>query len=67
MRSRYSAYALGLLDYVMATTHPDGDRYDADTTAWRRGLQQFSELTSFDDLHILDAPEKLLRQTGQFA
>lgn len=55
MRSRYSAYALGLVDYIIKTTHPDGPQYHADQTAWKRDIQQFSKNTTFAGLQILGA------------
>lgn len=41
MRSRYSAFALGLVDYIRATTHPaQQDSLDmADITAWSQTSQ----------------------------
>ncbi|MFN8373702.1 MAG: YchJ family metal-binding protein [Anaerolineae bacterium] len=55
MRSRYSAYALGRIDYIMQSTHPDGPHYEADTAAWRRDLEAFSRDTRFVKLDILNA------------
>jgi len=55
MRSRFSAYALGLVDYVLATTHPDGPhdgRYGQ-----REQVEAFCRNTDFDGLEILDASE----------
>jgi SEC-C motif-containing protein len=54
MRSRYCAYALNLADYIMATTHPENPRYQADKPAWKKSLQQFSKNTLFDGLTILE-------------
>ncbi|MCP5509002.1 MAG: SEC-C domain-containing protein [Chlamydiales bacterium] len=51
MRSRYSAYALGLVDYIIHTTHsakkPD-----------RKEIEAFCNVTRFADLEILDVDEK---------
>lgn len=52
MRSRYAAYALGLTDYVMATTHPDGPHWETDQVAWAEGIRAFGAGTSFDGLHL---------------
>jgi len=57
MRSRYAAYAKGLVDYVMDTTHPEGPHWQADRAAWARELQAFCAATRFAGLDILDAPE----------
>ena len=55
MRSRYSAYALGLTAYIMKTTHPDGTRYNPDAVAWKRDIEHFSRGTRFERLQILGA------------
>ena len=54
MRSRYTAYALGLLDYIIATTDPLGARFNPDTPKWRADLLAFSRGTRFEKLQILD-------------
>lgn len=53
MRSRYAAYALGLVDYVMGTTDPEGDHWQADEAAWAAGIQAFSTGTRFRALEVL--------------
>lgn len=57
MRSRYSAYALGKTDYIMATTHPDSPRYEKDADAWRADIEAFSRNTRFVGLEILAAQD----------
>lgn len=52
MRSRYSAYALGLADYLIETTHPDFRRTDTD--AWRDELVFYSRNSKFQILEIAD-------------
>lgn len=47
MRSRYSAYAVGDVDYIMATTHPDNGGYMADKAAWRKQLRAYVNATDF--------------------
>ena len=54
MRSRYSAFALGLADYIMDTTHPDNHFYTEDREAWRKSIDQFSKKTRFENLEIID-------------
>jgi len=56
MRSRYAAYAKGLVDYIIETTDPLGDHWQDDETAWREELKAFSAQTRFEGLVILDAP-----------
>lgn len=55
MRSRYSAYALGLVDYVMNTTHPEGTQYNPDKAAWKRDIESFCQNTRFERLQIMGA------------
>lgn len=54
MRSRYAAYAMGNVDYIMATTHPDGEHYQTDAAAWAESLRVFSAATRFKGLRILE-------------
>ncbi len=54
MRSRFSAYALGLIDYIVQTTDPKGERYETNTDIWRQNIQAFSANTAFNDLKILE-------------
>ena len=57
MRSRYSAYAKGLIDYIIETTHPnhpDKKRVEAE---WRKEIRAFSERTKFLRLEILHVEE----------
>ncbi|MDX1995658.1 MAG: YchJ family metal-binding protein [bacterium] len=55
MRSRYSAYALGKTEYIIATTHPDSPHYGKDMAAWRADIDAFSQNTRFVGLEILAA------------
>jgi SEC-C motif-containing protein len=54
MRSRYSAYALHLADYIIHTTHPDNPHYQIDRNKWRGEILNFSKMTYFEKLEILD-------------
>lgn len=58
MRSRYSAYALGLVDYIMATTHPDSPHRVDPEQRWISELSAFSLGTRFTSLKILEASEQ---------
>jgi SEC-C motif domain protein len=56
MRSRYSAYALGLVDYIIETTHPEhpesaNDSANAD--ARKAQILAFCTQTHFDGVKIL--------------
>lgn len=55
MRSRYAAYALGRVEYVIDTTTDDSPHRRPDRDAWQRDLEHFSNHTDFDDLEIVDA------------
>jgi len=52
MRSRFAAYALGLVDYVIDTTDPSGPQWVADREAWRQSIERFSANTTFQGLRI---------------
>jgi len=56
MRSRYAAYAKGLVDYVIATTAPDGPQWEADRATWHERIAAFGAGTRFVGLVIVDAP-----------
>lgn len=54
MRSRYSAYALGLCDYIQETTHPQSPHFVSNTKQWMDQLRAFSKQVNFDKLEILE-------------
>lgn len=51
MRSRYSAYALHLVDYIIQTTHPQNPQFNQKSD---KELLHFCQNTEFIDLKILD-------------
>jgi SEC-C motif-containing protein len=53
MRSRYAAYALGLVDYVLATTAPGGPGSHPDRDRWRSEVAEFSRRTRFVGLEVV--------------
>lgn len=53
MRSRYSAYATGNVDYIMATTHPENVNFTMDADTWRKDIEGFTQGTTFDGLTVL--------------
>ncbi len=55
MKSRYTAYALGLVDYIIDTTDPEGDRWEDDAEAWRDSIAEFSDSFEFRGVTILDS------------
>ncbi len=54
MRSRYSAYALGLADYIISTTHPTNATFSLNFDTWKKQILEFSHKTRFDKLTILE-------------
>lgn len=54
MRSRYSAYSLGLVNYIIDTTFKGSPKYEKDLDKWRMVIGHFHKQTSFDGLKILD-------------
>jgi len=55
MRSRYSAYAIGAVDYLIATTDPTGPQARADRTRWAEEIALFCRHTRFEKLTIRHA------------
>jgi SEC-C motif-containing protein len=59
MRSRYSAYALLLVDYVMETTAPLGPRArHSDRASWAEEIASFGRETRFAGLEIKESGEE---------
>lgn len=54
MRSRYSAYALSLPEYIMRTTHPDHKDSQLNKADWKAKILDFSKSTQFLRLDIVD-------------
>lgn len=57
MRSRYAAYAAGEVEYILATTDPDGPQFRADRPAWVADVQSFCDTTEFLGLDVLAASQ----------
>ena len=66
MRSRYTAYALNIPDYIIATTHPKNPHYSSDHLSWKREISEFSKNFTFHKLEITDSEEKGLAATVTF-
>lgn len=60
MRSRYAAYALGLVDYVMDTTDPAGSKYKPSRGIWSQELDTFCQTTQFLGLEIMSSSENIV-------
>jgi SEC-C motif-containing protein len=57
VRARYSAYALGLDDFIMLTTHPESPHYNANKERWRATIKAYILRSRFLRLKILSAEE----------
>lgn len=60
MRSRYSAYALGLADYIIATTHSSHPDKSGSLLNWKQKIEKFSKKSEFVGLTILEAEENFV-------
>lgn len=58
MRSRFSAYALNLVDYIIKTSHPKNPCFQKDLKTLKEDIKSFCEKTSFKNLKILDFTEE---------
>lgn len=52
MRSRYAAYAVGAVDYLIATTDPAGPQWRVDRSAWAEEIELFCTRTRFEKLTV---------------
>lgn len=57
MRSRYAAYALGLPDYIISTTDPEGYAWEEDVVAWKASLLKFHKKTDYQGVIVLSHEE----------
>ena len=57
MRSRYSAYALDLADYIIKTTHPKSPLHEKIRSTWISSIHEFHETTKFQGLIIESSDE----------
>lgn len=58
MRSRYTAYALNLPNYIVETTHPASPQYSENKFSWKRKISHFSKNSHFQKLEVLGFQEK---------
>lgn len=54
MRSRYSAYAYGLYEYIIRTTDPDNINYNTNHVLWAKKISERCQSTTFQKLDILE-------------
>ncbi len=53
MKSRYSAYAVGNVEYIIKTTHKDSPHFEKDKKAWIESIKDFSN-SYFKKLEIIE-------------
>lgn len=53
VRARYSAHAIGNVDFLMATVHPESPRYGANQLRWRAQIEAFVNFNRFPGMEIL--------------
>lgn len=58
MRSRYSAYALKMPDYIIETTYEKSPLFDADFKFWKKSIMEFCDSTLFMGLTIFNHQEE---------
>jgi SEC-C motif-containing protein len=66
MRSRYSAYALNHVDYIIRTTHPRHPAVSQNLQVWKEEILKFCMNTDFEKLEIVDSKELPDRATVVF-
>lgn len=57
MRARYSAYALGKIDFIIRTTHPLNAQVQSNKKIWRETLKQRCRHTQFNGLEIVETKD----------
>lgn len=57
MRSRYSAYALNHIDYIIRTTHPRNPSFSQNIELYKQEIMHFALNTDFEGLEIVDFKE----------
>ena len=71
MRSRFTAYATGAVQHIIATTHPTSPHQMTDLVRWRIDIHAFSHRTEFVSLTIhdtgIDGMQGWVRFTAELA
>jgi SEC-C motif domain protein len=52
MRSRYAAYSMGLVDYIVESTHRSSTHYLVDVAQWKASIESFCNKHDFIGLTI---------------
>lgn len=64
MRSRYTAYALHNVAYIIQTTHSNSPHYREDGLTWANELRHFCEQTQFIRLTLISVEDDLSEEQG---
>ncbi len=54
MKSRYSAYAVGDIEYIIKTTDIENPDYTDNLSSWRESISDFSKNNNFERLEIVE-------------
>lgn len=54
MPARYAAFAIGNVDFLIRTTHPDGPQWQEDRALWASELKAYCASTTFAGLTVLE-------------
>jgi SEC-C motif domain protein len=54
-RARFAAYALGNIDFIMVTTHPESPHVNKNIIRWRAELEAYSVRNIFSEFKVLSA------------
>jgi SEC-C motif-containing protein len=54
MRSRFTAYSVGAVQYIIDTTHPDGPHWNSNEPSWRKEIELFCSVTQFEKLEVIE-------------
>jgi SEC-C motif-containing protein len=55
MRSRFSAYSIGLVEHIITTTDPSGPHWSPDSARWKSDIRHFMDSTQFMSLEVIDS------------
>ncbi len=58
MKSRYSAYVVGIAKYIIKTTHPENPAYHDNIKVWEQEIDTFCKENSFIALEVIDFYEE---------
>jgi SEC-C motif domain protein len=56
-RARFAAYALGHIDFIMETTHPESPHVNQNKVRWRAELEAYSLRNVFAEFKVLSAED----------